>query len=225
MSDVRKRGNTRQAASRTSRSSQSSADRILAVQNARNRSAGTTRRNPRTTASRSRNRRRRQGPDFAKILLIAIGIVIFLICVAVGVNSCARNGEEKESQAETTEPETELSAEVTVNGVSINGLTQTEAREKVLSSIGWGMKVSYNGETMDVDDVLETKVDAVLAEAFSAKESKDYTFDATGLEEEIKAQAEKLPPRGTRRRRTAPFRLMTRRQTNSCLQTEKTELK
>ena len=192
MSDVRKRGNTRQAASRTSRSSQSSADRILAVQNARNRSAGTTRRNPRTTASRSRNRRRRQGPDFAKILLIAIGIVIFLICVAVGVNSCARNGEEKESQAETTEPETELSAEVTVNGVSINGLTQTEAREKVLSSIGWGMKVSYNGETMDVDDVLETKVDAVLAEAFSAKESKDYTFDATGLEEEIKAQAEKI---------------------------------
>ena len=192
MSDVRKRGNTRQAASRTSRSSQSSADRILAVQNARNRSAGTTRRNPRTTASRSRNRRRRQGPHFAKILLIAIGIVIFLICVAVGVNSCARNGEEKESQAETTEPETELSAEVTVNGVSINGLTQTEAREKVLSSIGWGMKVSYNGETMDVDDVLETKVDAVLAEAFSAKESKDYTFDATGLEEEIKAQAEKI---------------------------------
>ena len=192
MSDVRKRGNTRQAASRTSRSSQSSADRILAVQNARNRSAGTARRNPRTTASRSRNRRRRQGPDFAKILLIAIGIVIFLICVAVGVNSCARNGEEKESQAETTEPETELSAEVTVNGVSINGLTQTEAREKVLSSIGWGMKVSYNGETMDVDDVLETKVDAVLAEAFSAKESKDYTFDATGLEEEIKAQAEKI---------------------------------
>ena len=54
------------------------------------------------------------------------------------------------------------------------------------------MKVSYNGETMDVDDVLETKVDAVLAEAFSAKESKDYTFDATGLEEEIKAQAEKI---------------------------------
>ena len=45
---------------------------------------------------------------------------------------------------------------------------------------------------MDVDDVLETKVDAVLAEAFSAKESKDYTFDATGLEEEIKAQAEKI---------------------------------
>ena len=34
----------------------------------------------------ARGRRRGQGPDMAKIVLIAIGVVIFLICAAVGLS-------------------------------------------------------------------------------------------------------------------------------------------
>lgn len=180
----------RQTTSRSTSSRQSSADRILAVQNARNRGSSAGQKTSRSTGSRYRNRRRRQRPDLAKILLIAIGIVIVLICAAVGFGSCARSGKSGETGEETQEPETELTAEVTVNGVSINGLTKTEAREKVLESIGWGMQVTYDGQTMDVEDLLEGRVDEVLELAFSEKESKDYTFDAEGLEEEIGKQVD-----------------------------------
>lgn len=110
------------------RSRQSSAaDRIMAVQNARNKGTGARRGG--SGRRRGRGRGRGQGPDMAKIVLIAIGVVIFLICVAVGLQSCARSGKqdagsETSTEETTTEPETEIEAEITVTGsrstVSLN---------------------------------------------------------------------------------------------------------
>ena len=119
----------------------SSADRIMAVQNARSRGTGSRR------GGSGRRRGRRQGPDMAKIVLIVIGVLILLICAAVGFQSCARSEDDKtsvesESETETTEPETEMAAEITVNGVQVHGLTKTEAIKKVLEDMGWEMKVS-----------------------------------------------------------------------------------
>lgn len=94
------------AGGRRSRQS-SSADRIMAVQNARSRGTGSRR------GGSGRRRGRRQGPDMAKIVLIVIGVLILLICAAVGFQSCARSEDDKtsvesESETETTEPETEM---------------------------------------------------------------------------------------------------------------------
>ena len=78
----------------------------------------------------------------AKIVLIVIGVLILLICAAVGFQSCARSEDDKtsvESESET-EPETEMAAEITVNGVQVHGLTKTEAIKKVLEDMGWEMK-------------------------------------------------------------------------------------
>ena len=49
----------------------------------------------------------------AKIVLIVIGVLILLICAAVGFQSCVRSEDDKtsvesESETETTEPETEV---------------------------------------------------------------------------------------------------------------------
>ena len=89
----------------------SSADRIMAVQNARSLGTGSRR------GGSGRRRGRRQGPDMAKIVLIVIGVLILLICAAVGFQSCARSEDDKtsvesESETETTEPETEMAAEI-----------------------------------------------------------------------------------------------------------------
>ena len=128
--------NSRAGGRRSSRSS--SADRIMAVQNARIRGTGSRR------GGSGRRRGRRQGPDMAKIVLIVIGVLILLICAAVGFQSCARSEDDKtsvesESETETTEPETEMAAEITVNGVQVHGLTKTEAIKKVLEDMGWEM--------------------------------------------------------------------------------------
>ena len=170
-SGARSSSNRSSSSSRGSSSRQDSADRILAVQNARNKGSGNSRNTARSGSGARRRKRRRQGPDIAKILLIVIAVIIFIICVAVGLKGCSKDeGKEKESQETTTEPETGISAEITVNGISINGLTKTEAREKVLKSIGWDIKVTYNGETKSLPDMMENKVDAVLEEAYSKQE-------------------------------------------------------
>ena len=173
---------------RSASSRQKSADRVLAVQNARSLGSGTG--STRRTSSSNRRRKRRKKPDFAKILLILIGIAILILCLAVGLKSCAKSDKETEQKtAETTEPEKELKAEITVNGINVHGLTKSEAREQVLKSIGWDMKVTFDGDTKSVENLLEKKVDEVLDKAYSKGESASYTVSTDGLEDAAKAQA------------------------------------
>ena len=190
-------GTTRGGSSRSTRTrEQSSADRILAVQNARNRGSGTGTGNTRrpSTNGRGRRKRRRQSPDFAKFILILIGVAIVILCAAVGFKSCSKSSEPKETQTEATtaEPETEIEAEITVNGISVHGLTKTQAKEKVLEAMGWGMTVSYNGEKKDLVNLMESKVESVIDEALDKGEAGTYTVTAEGLEDHVKTLVETL---------------------------------
>ena len=169
-------------------SRQSNADRILAVQNARNLGSGRG-----TSSNKRRGRRRRQGPDAAKILLILIGIIILILCVAVGVRSCSKtDGTETSAEETSSEPETELEAEITVNGVSVHGMTKTAAVEKVLESMDWQMKVVCGEKEQALENLLKESVEKVVDEAFKKGESADYEIPTDGLEEAAAAQAASL---------------------------------
>lgn len=171
-----------------SSSRQSSADRILAVQNARNLGSGRV-----TSSNKRRGRRRRQGPDAAKILLILIGIIILILCVAVGVQSCSKtDGTETSAEETSLEPETELEAEITVNGVSVHGMTKTAAVEKVLESMDWQMKVTCGEKEQVLENLLKENVEKVVDEAFKKGKSADYEIPTDGLEEAAAAQAAAL---------------------------------
>lgn len=171
-----------------SSSRQSSADRILAVQNARNLGSGRG-----TSPNKRRGRRRRQGPDAAKILLILIGIIILILCVAVGVRSCSKtDGTETSAEETSSEPETELEAEITVNGVSVHGMTKTAAVEKVLESMDWQMKVTCGEKEQILENLLKENVEKVVDEAFKKGKSADYEIPTDGLEEAAAAQAAAL---------------------------------
>ena len=171
-----------------SSSRQSNADRILAVQNARNLGSGRG-----TSSNKRRGRRRRQGPDAAKILLILIGIIILILCVAVGVRSCSKtDGTETSAEETSSEPETELEAEITVNGVSVHGMTKTAAVEKVLESMDWQMKVVCGEKEQALENLLKENMEKVVDEAFKKGESADYEIPTDGLEEAAAAQAASL---------------------------------
>lgn len=171
-----------------SSSRQSSADRILAVQNARNLGSGRV-----TSSNKRRGRRRRQGPDAAKILLILIGIIILILCVAVGVQSCSKtDGTETSAEETSLEPETELEAEITVNGVSVHGMTKTAAVEKVLESMDWQMKVTCGEKEQVLENLLKENVEKVVDEAFKKGKPADYEIPTDGLEEAAAAQAAAL---------------------------------
>lgn len=179
---------------RTTSSRQTNAERIHAVQNARNLgSSGSGTGSRRTSSStRKRGRRRHQGPDFAKLLLILIGVVILLLCVAVGFRSCAKKADSEAETEESTEPESEIDAEITVNGVSINGLTKTEAKEKILEAIGWDIQVAFDGETKPIANMMEGKVDQVLEEAYAKSEAAAYTVNSDGLEDHVRTQVDTI---------------------------------
>lgn len=179
------------AGGRRSRQSNST-ERIMAVQNARSRGTGSR------IGGSGRRRGRRQGPDMAKIVLIVIGVLILLICAAVGFRSCVRSGGEGDEadstdvSEETTEPETEIEAEITVNGVQIHGLTKSEAMEKVLADMGWAMKVSFEDNTEELPNLMEANVDAVIDEALAKKESGDYTVETDGLDDAVQVEVKAL---------------------------------
>jgi hypothetical protein len=86
-------GQRNTATSRSSTARKANADHIAAVKSARNTGSGQTAR--RSAGTNRRRKRRRQRPDFAKILLILIGIVIAVLCVAVGLKGCAKDSDEK----------------------------------------------------------------------------------------------------------------------------------
>ena len=182
-------GGTRNtAASGRSSSQKSSADRVAAVKNARNSGSTTTTR--RSTGTNRRRKYRRQSPDFAKLLLIAIGIVIAVLCVAVGLKGCGKEGDDptKEAAAATTAaPETEIHAEITVNGISVNGLTKSEAMEKILADLGWDMKVAYNGDAKPIENLMTYNVDKVLEEALGKGDSGSYDVGTDGLDDYVNA--------------------------------------
>lgn len=193
-------GSGRQTATRSSSQSlqssrKESSDRLLASRNTRTSSgrSSSARRTATSTSARRRARRRNQGPDLAKILLIGIGIIIFLICVAVGLRGCSfGRGTEETTGESQTETETEMEAEITINGVSVHGLTKTQAKEKVMGSINWSMTVTYDGNTAELPNLMESNVDAVLEEAFSSGQAGDYTLSTEGLEETISSQVDTL---------------------------------
>lgn len=185
------RGTGSRNVSATKRSTQTatkrSVERAAAAQNTRSAGSGTARR----SSSAARRRRRRQSPDFAKLLLIVIGIVILIFCAAVGLKSCSNGETAKESKPiETTaEPETEIRANITVNGISINGMTKSEAKEKILAEMDWDLKVSYKEETKAVENLLSGNVDQILDEAFENGNAGEYTVEADGIEEAAKEAA------------------------------------
>lgn len=185
------RTGSRSSSSRSSQASsrQRSSERVAAVQNARNLGSGTR---TRSTATKRRRKRRRQSPDFAKLLLILIGIVILILCVSVGLKGCSKDEVAAQEEETTLEPETELEADIKVNGISVHGMTKSEAREKLLETFDWDMKVEYNGEVKEVANLMAIKLDEVLDEAFDKAEAGDYTVTADGLEEQAQAQAETL---------------------------------
>lgn len=186
-SSAARSGGTRSAAASGRSSAQkSSADRVAAVKSARNSGSSTTAR--RSTGTNRRRKRRRQSPDFAKILLIIIGIVIAVLCVAVGLKGCAKDGDDATKEAPTTAaPETEIHAEITVNGISVNGLTKSEAMEKILKDLGWDMKVAYNGDTKPLENLMSGNVDKTLDDALSKGEAGSYEVGTDGLEEAVNA--------------------------------------
>ncbi len=137
---------------------------------------------------RNSRRHRRKGPDYKWIAIGGVILIVVITCIAMALNG--KNSDETGVQA-TTEAvtETEMKKEVSVDGISITGLSKSQAREVLLKEFPWSMTVSYDSEVYEVNDLMAGKIDSLLNEIYSGETQESYTLDTAGLEEQIKAEA------------------------------------
>ena len=119
------------------------------------------------------------------ILVLAIFCVAFLMKKVTGSKTT-----NTEPETEITVPETELEKEVTVDGINITGMSREEAKAAILKDFPWGMKVTWQDQSYDVNDLMAEKVDSLLQEIYTGEPKESYTLDTTGLEDAAAKEAE-----------------------------------
>lgn len=105
-------------------------------------------------------------------------------------------------KSSNAEPESSVVIETTfasddirVNGISLTGMTRAEAKEAIAKAYPWKVTVTYNGETLDADNILDAEMETFLDGICTVKAAGDYTFsvaDSDTLWESAKAAAEKI---------------------------------
>ncbi len=135
-------------------------------------------------------RRRRSSVDYRIIAIAGVVLILAITAVVYGMKHSQWAGTEPQSTEETTtEPETELEKQVTVDGIEITGMSRSDARAEILKKYPWAMKVAYNGDTYEVANLMEEKVNALLDEIYTGKPKENYTLDTSGLEDAATTQA------------------------------------
>lgn len=114
---------------------------------------------------------------------------MILIVVITSVVYGLKGGQsgEKETKAAAV-METELKKDVTVDGITITGMSREDAKTEILKKYPWGMKVRYEDDVYEVENLMAGKVDALLDEIYTGKPRESYTLNTDGLETAVNEQ-------------------------------------
>ncbi len=155
----------------------------------------------------SANRKKKNtGNGFVRI---AVGGVILIVGVTVvagimkGISGSSPVGAETETQTETAVPETEILTTVVVDGIDITGLSREEAKAAIEGKYAWGMTVTYNDQTYQVNNLISGRIDMLLGEIFSGVPDEKYTLDTDGLEEAAAGEAAAVAVQWNRKAKNA----------------------
>ncbi|RHP48491.1 VanW family protein [Clostridium sp. AF32-12BH] len=147
----------------------------------------------RTSSGRRGGRRGGKGPDFVKIAVGGVILILAIFCVTFLMKKVTGSKpDQTEAQTEITVPETELEKEVTVDGINITGMSRDEAKAAILKDFPWAMKVTWQDQSYGVNDLMAEKVDALLQEIYTGEPKESYTLDTTGLEDAVAKEAESV---------------------------------
>ena len=71
-----------------------------------------------------------------------------------------------------------------MDGITITGMSQEEARAAILKQYDWNMKVTYQDKEASVANLMEEKVDELLDEMYAGelKPGEPYTVNTEGLQ-------------------------------------------
>ncbi len=149
----------------------------------------------RSTSSYRSPRRRRRDPNYGVIAIVGVILMIVIVSVVYGMQSSGRHKpiqQETETETVTEVPETELEKEVSVDGISITGMSREEARQTLIDHYPWTMKAQYQDDTYEITNLMTVKIDGLLDEIYSSEPKNIYTLDASGLDTAVDQEIESM---------------------------------
>lgn len=152
----------------------------------------------RSTSSYRSPRRRRRDPNYGVIAIVGVILMIVIVSVVYGMQSSGRHKpiqQETETETVTEVPETELEKEVSVDGISITGMSREEARQTLIDHYPWTMKAQYQDDTYEITNLMTVKIDGLLDEIYSSEPKNIYTLDASGLDTVVDQEIESMKAR------------------------------
>ena len=132
------------------------------------------------------------------IAIVGVILMIVIVSVVYGMQSSGRHKpiqQETETETVTEVPETELEKEVSVDGISITGMSREEARQTLIDHYPWAMKAQYQDDTYEITNLMTVKIDGMLDEIYSSEPKNIYTLDASGLDTAVDQEIESMKAR------------------------------
>lgn len=154
------------------------------------RSSYTTRARGAYRMSRSR-RLERQRRRRRKILAVRAALAAAVIGIVVAAASCFAGGKKGETLPAQTEAQEDTIIEnaVTVDGISIEGMSREEALEAILKAHPWSMTVTMGDETYEVTDLYKKRAETLLDTICAGKPEGEYQVDMKDMKEDAAAEA------------------------------------
>ena len=132
------------------------------------------------------------------IAIVGVILMIVIVSVVYGMQSSGRHKpiqQETETEPVTEVPETELEKEVSVDGISITGMSREEARQTLIDHYPWAMKAQYQDDTYEITNLMTVKIDGLLDEIYSSEPKNIYTLDTSGLDTAVDQEIESMKAR------------------------------
>lgn len=140
------------------------------------------------SARNMHNRRRRRNRDITQWVVYGVALIVVILAVVLLFKGCKGGGDALESTEESIAGEA-ADGGITVDGISIDGMTQEEARETILEKYGWDMKVTYNDKTASVNNLMEDRVDELLEEIYGGSTETAFEVNTDNMLDAARAEA------------------------------------
>ena len=123
---------------------------------------------------------------------IMIGGAVVCIVLVAGVIRIFSGGKSHGSETETsaTEESTFHASDISVNEISLKGMTRSEAKAAIEKEYPWEVTIAYNGESIDAENLIDSDLDAFLDGICTGKAEGEYTFAVEDSEDLQSAAAE-----------------------------------
>lgn len=128
-----------------------------------------------------------------KIMFASVGAAAVVALTAAVIFWPEKENKEAEAfVTETQSTEAPLRDPVTVDGISLEGMSREEAKKTLMEKYPWNLQVAREGkdgkETLTISNMVEPEIDKLLDEIFTSKEGGDYILEINGEKEAIEAE-------------------------------------